>query len=168
MSSTPPSAACDPSRPIAALRIFFGVVFLSNGLSKFLPESFSKTPFGFLINSAGARGIIRSDAAHNGIPAYRALVQQVVLPNWDFFGPLLGASEVAAGMLLCIGLLTPVAAVFAALMSVHINFATYGHEWLFEYAVEWIPLLVLAALRAGRFYGLDARIARGRPSGILW
>ncbi|GAC1328709.1 MAG: hypothetical protein NVSMB17_04410 [Candidatus Dormibacteria bacterium] len=143
-------------------------MFLSNGLSKFLPDSFSSSPLGFLINSGGARGILKSDAAHNGIPAYRALVEQVILPNWGFFGPLLGVSEVTAGVLLCIGLLTPVAAGFAALMSVHINFATYGHEWLFEYAVEWVPLLVLAAIRAGRFHGLDARLARRRPSGFLW
>lgn len=161
-------AAPNLGRPVAALRIFFGLVFLSNGLVKFLPDGFSNTPLGFLINSPGARGIIRNDAAHNGIPAYRALVEHVVIPNWGFFGPLLGASEVIAGALLCVGLLTPVAALFAALMSAHINFATYGHEWLFEYAVEWVPLLVLAAIRAGRYHGLDARLARNRPVSFFW
>jgi uncharacterized membrane protein YphA (DoxX/SURF4 family) len=143
---------------MAALRIFFGLVYLTNGLSKFVP-AMAHTPFGFLIDSNGARGIIRADAHRNKVDLYRNLIDQVVLPNWAFFGPLVGATEVLVGLLLILGLLTPLAAILGALLSLHIQFATlFSNEWLFEYSVEWVPLLALAAFGAGRWYGLDGKL----------
>ncbi len=154
---------------MAALRIFFGVVYFTNGLSKFVP-GIAHTPIGFLIDSNGARGIIRADAHRNKVDIYRNLIEQVVLPNWSIFGPLVGATEVVVGTLLILGLLTPLAAILGALLSLHIQFATlFSNEWLFEYSVEWIPLLALAAFGAGRWYGLDARLAGpGRRRSLLF
>jgi hypothetical protein len=47
----------------------------------------------------------------------------------------------------------------------HINFANIHREdkWLWEAAVEWMPFLGLAFTRAGRFWGLDARLTRRFP-----
>jgi uncharacterized membrane protein YphA (DoxX/SURF4 family) len=143
---------------IAVLRVFFGIVFLSNGLAKFIP-SLAHTSIGFLIDSNGAKGILTFYAHHNQVGIYRSLVDQVILPNWGFFGPVEGLVEIAVGVLLVLGLFTVLAALVAALLQLHLQFASlFSNQWVFEYSVEWIPLLVLAAVGAGRWYGLDRRI----------
>ena len=147
---------------IFVLRIFFGLVYLTNGLAKFVP-GIAHTPYGFLIDFEGARGIITFDAHHNKVDSYRSLADQVLLPNWNVFGNLQGALEVLAGVLLIVGLAAAWAALLAALLSLHIQFAAlYNGEWLYTYAVEWIPLLCLAALRPGRWLGLDGAIVACR------
>ena len=35
--------------------------------------------------------------------------------------------------------------------------------WLYEYAVEWVPLLCLVFMRSGTVWGLDGVIARSNP-----
>ena len=81
--------------------------------------------------------------------------------QFERFG--IGAAETVIGVLLILGLLTPVAAIVAAMMVLHLQFATlWNDKWIYEYSLEWIPLLCVAAFRAGRWHGLDARIARTR------
>ena len=141
---------------LAVLRIFFGVVFLSNGLAKFFP-AIAHTPIGFLIDNAGAKGILVFYAHKNQVGLYRNLVDQVIVPNWALFGVAEAVVEVVIGLLLVLGLLTPLAGLIAALLQLHLQFASlFSNQWVFEYSVEWIPLLVLAAVRAGRWYGLDS------------
>ncbi len=148
---------------VAVLRIAFGLVFLSNGLAKLIP-GISHTPFGFLIDSAGARAIIAHDARSHPAQLYHDLVYNLVLPNWSLFGPLVGLTETLAGLLLVLGIASSAGAILAALLSLHIQFAAlFGGEWLFEYAVEWVPLLCLAFLASGRTWGLDARLAAANP-----
>jgi uncharacterized membrane protein YphA (DoxX/SURF4 family) len=145
---------------LAVLRIFFGVVFLTNGLAKFVP-GVAHTPVGFLIDSSGAKGILIFYAHRNQVGLYRSLVDHVIVPNWSVFGPVEGLVEVVVGLLLVLGLFTTVAALVAALLQLHLQFASlFSNQWVFEYSVEWIPLLVLAAVRAGRWYGLDRVRAR--------
>ena len=84
-------------RAIAVLRIFFGVVFLSNGLAKFVP-GIAHLPGGyFLIDSEGARSIIQHNASHHPVRLYHDLVFNLLVPNWALFGPLVGLAEVSAG-----------------------------------------------------------------------
>lgn len=142
---------------IAALRIWFGIVFLTNGLAKFAP-AIAKTPVGFLIDLPGAKGILTFYAHRNPVVPYRSLVDQVILPNWGFFGPLEGLVELAVGVLLILGLFATLAALIGALLQLHLQFASlWSNQWVFEYSVEWVPLLVLAAIHAGRWYGLDGQ-----------
>jgi uncharacterized membrane protein YphA (DoxX/SURF4 family) len=118
---------------------------------------------GFLIDSAGAKGILIFYAHRNQVGLYRSLVDQVIVPNWSVFGPVEGLVEVVVGLLLVLGLFTTVAALVAALLQLHLQFASlFSNQWVFEYSVEWIPLLVLAAVRAGRWYGLDHLRTRAR------
>ncbi|MEP6638424.1 MAG: DoxX family membrane protein [Chloroflexota bacterium] len=158
-------------RAIAALRIYFGVVYLHNGLAKILPavpNLWPNTPIGFVIQGVGdrsARSILEFEVIqqHHPIAPYRSLVENVVLPNFGLFAFGIGAAETLVGILLILGLLTPVAAVIAAGMALHLQFATlWNDKWIYEYSVEWVPLLCLAAFRAGRWHGLDARFAATR------
>jgi uncharacterized membrane protein YphA (DoxX/SURF4 family) len=156
---------------MAALRIFFGVVFLHNGLAKILPSVpglWPDTAVGFVINAQGGRSaesIMTYEVItrQHPIEPYRTFIEQVVLPNFGFFGFTIGLVETIVGLLLILGLLTPIAALVAAGMALHLQFVTlWNDKWIYEYAVEWIPLLCLAAFRAGRWHGLDSRIARTR------
>lgn len=152
-------------RAIAALRIWFGIVFLTNGLAKFIP-SIAKTPVGFLIDLNGAKGILIFYAHRNPVPPYRSLVDQLIAPNWSLFGPAEAVVEVVVGVLLIVGLFATLAALVGALLQLHLQFASlWSNQWVFEYSVEWVPLLVLAAIHAGRWFGLDSR--RPRASGWL-
>jgi uncharacterized membrane protein YphA (DoxX/SURF4 family) len=156
---------------MAVLRAFFGIVYLHNGLAKILPpipNLWPDSPIGFVINAEGPRSaesILRYEVLtqNHPIEPYRALVESVVLPNFGVFGPAVGVTETVVGILLILGLATPVAAIVAALMALHLQFATlWNDKWIYEYSVEWVPLLCIAVFRAGRWHGLDARFAATR------
>ncbi len=151
---------------IAVLRVFWGLVYFSNGLAKVVP-GLGHVPGGFfLIDAEGARKILSHEVAHHPVALYHDLVFNVILPNWSFFGPLVGLTEMAAGALLILGLAAPLGALLAAVLALHLWFATlFNGPWLFEYPVEWVTLLCLAFMRPGRFFGLDALLWR-RP-GVL-
>jgi len=149
-------------RAIAVLRVFFGLVYFTNGLAKLVP-GIAHLPGGyFLIDSDGARRIIEHNARHQPVPAYRDLVFNVFVPNWSVFGPLVGLAELTAGALLILGLATSLGALLAALLSLHVQFSDATGPWLYEYAVEWVPLLCLVFMRAGTAWGLDGVVARRR------
>lgn len=158
-------------RAIAALRVYFGIVYLHNGIAKLLPavpNLWPDTPIGFVINAEGnrsARSILEFEVVtqQHPIEPYRTLVETVVLPNFGPFVFAVGALETLVGILLIIGLLTPLAALVAAGMALHLQFATlWNDKWIYEYSLQWVPLLCLAAFRAGRWHGLDARFTGSR------
>lgn len=150
------------------MRIFFGIVFLSNGLAKLIP-GIAHPPGGyFLIDSGGARGIIMHNARQHPVGLYHDLVFKVFVPNWDVFGPLVGLTETAAGLLLVLGLASRVGALVAAGLSLHIQFSDATGPWLYEYAVEWVPLLCLIFMGSGATWGLDGRLGRGHPRWTRW
>lgn len=163
-------------RAIATVRIVFGLVFVSNGLAKFAPAGGSGSAFGFLIDAEGARSILEYEVLPGGaqemghpFAPYRFLVEQVILPNFGTFGALIGLAEAGFGLLLLLGLLTPIGALGAAGLQLHLHFMTlFNNKFLWEYPVYWVPLLGLALLRAGRWYGIDAKLARRRPRAWWW
>jgi uncharacterized membrane protein YphA (DoxX/SURF4 family) len=158
-------------RAMAALRIYFGIVYLHNGIAKLLPavpNLWPDTPIGFVIAATGDRSalsILQFEVVTQAHPIepYRALVEQVILPNFGPFVFGIGLAETVVGVLLILGLWTTAAAIGAALMALHLQFATlWNDKWIYEYSLEWLPLLCVAAFRAGRWHGLDARLAAGR------
>lgn len=152
-------------RAIAVLRIFFGVVYLSNGLVKLIPVSgLAHLPGGyFLIDKPGAQSIIQHNAAHNPIGVYHYLVFNVFLPNWSVFGTLLGVAETVTGLLLLFGFATWVGALLGTLLALNTQVADATGPWLFEYAVEWVPLLCLIFMRAGSTWGVDGAVGVENP-----
>jgi uncharacterized membrane protein YphA (DoxX/SURF4 family) len=148
---------------IGVMRIFFGIVFFTNGLAKFVP-GIAHLPGGyFLIDRQGARSIIEHNAAHHPVALYHDLVFKVFVPNWSLFGPLVGLSEMTAGLLLILGLASALGALLAAVLSLHIQFSDATGPWLYEYAVEWVPLLCLVFMRSGSVWGLDGVVGRSNP-----
>lgn len=156
---------------LAILRIVFGLIFLTNGLSKAF--GFTRLPVlpGFLIDFNGAKGIIQNNVQHHPIEPYKRLVQDVMVPHWTLFGSLVTLGELSVGGLLVLGAFTPLAALAGLLMIFHIYFSRWGAgngEFLWDYWNEFIPYLALALTSAGRFYGLDHLLAERYPALRRW
>jgi uncharacterized membrane protein YphA (DoxX/SURF4 family) len=177
--------AIDPllfARGMAAIRIFFGIILFANGLAKIEP-SLGRIDLGpyhaNLITRDGARGILNfevnerrvREGAPQGtqVPGLKPFVNDVVLANWGIFQWLVVLVELGAGGVLMLGLATRLGALvglgqqlFLALVYVSSN------RWMFEQPHEYVPLIVLAIVPAGRMWGLDARLVRESPALRRW
>ncbi len=151
------------ARAFAGLRIFVGLVFLSNALAKF--ADVAVYDWGFikfnLVTSGAAQSIATGAAKATYITPLASFYQGVVLPNWGFFGPFLAVTELAIGLGLLFGVATRLAAVGGLLLLTPIwlmILPTGGYLW--EYPAEDIlPLVLLAIVPAGRVAGLDRFLA---------
>jgi uncharacterized membrane protein YphA (DoxX/SURF4 family) len=171
VSAAAAPAPADPvglARGMAALRIFVGVILFANGLAKLL--SFREIEVGpyrsFLINRAEAHSILDYETNRRGgdgtdVPGLQALVNDVILPSYDVLQWLLTAVELGAGAALIVGLASRAAALVALGQQLFLQLVYLSSSrWMFEQPHEWVPLLILALVPAGRTWGLDARFAR--------
>jgi uncharacterized membrane protein YphA (DoxX/SURF4 family) len=149
---------------IAILRVGFGLVFLSNGLAKATGWD-GVHPFpGFLIDYDGAKGILQHDVQSHPVGPYKNFIDGVVLENYALFGVLLTVTEIFIGLTLVTGAFANLGALIGATFALHLNFANWDRDiWMWEYAVEWIPLIALALIGSGSYLGLDGRAARLLP-----
>jgi uncharacterized membrane protein YphA (DoxX/SURF4 family) len=158
---------------LAVLRIIFGLILFTNGLSKLTNGGLMHLhPLpGFLIDYNGAKGIIQANVQHHPIEPYKRFILDVVVPHWTLFGVLVTIGELSTGLALILGAFTPIMAIAAALMMFHIYFSTWGggdSYFVWDYWTEFIPYLALALASAGRYYGLDTAIARRVPALRRW
>lgn len=151
------------ARAFTALRIFTGLVWLSNGLAKLFDVG--KIDLGFfsgsLITKGAAHAIANGASETTGIAPLGAFYRDVVLANWGFFGVFLTIAELAIGVGLVLGLATRLAAVGGLLLigPIWVMLWTKG-GYLWEYPAEDLfPLVLLAIVPAGRTGGLDRRLA---------
>jgi thiosulfate dehydrogenase (quinone) large subunit len=150
------------ARGFAALRIFFGLVWLSNALAKvFEVSNVDWGVFSFnLIDRGIARGIATDAAARSEIAPLRAFYQDVVLPHWGFFGIFLTIAELAVGIGLLLGIATRLAAVGGLLLIIPIWLMLFHRGlYLWDYPLDLFPALLLAIVPAGRVAGLDRKLA---------
>ena len=167
---TPPTHTAPPliparmmARAFTALRIFTGLVWLSNALAKVVDKGLYD--FGFisfnLVTLGAARGIATNASGKTPIAPLGAFYRDVVLPNWGFFGAFLTVAELAIGLGLIFGVATRLAAVGGLLLltPIWVMLWTTG-AYLWEYPAEdLLPLILLAIVPAGRTGGLDRRLA---------
>ena len=157
-------------RGLAALRIFVGVIALSNGLAKLF--SFRAIEIGpysaTLVDRPEARGILESEAGRNDLPLLPSIVNDVVLPSYDVMQWLITFTELGTGALLLLGLLSRGAAliVFAQHFGLQLLYLSSG-RFAFEQPHEWVPPLILALVPAGLIWGLDGRLGRNRDR-VRW
>jgi uncharacterized membrane protein YphA (DoxX/SURF4 family) len=156
---------------LAALRIFFGVILFANGISKlFAFTDISIGPYSAnLIDRGLARSILENEAARTELPLIPWIANEVMLANWGLFQWLITFMELGVGALLIVGLATRLAAL-AGLGQQLFLAALYfsSNRWAFEQPHEYIPLVILAIVPAGRVWGLDARIVAMRPHLRRW
>lgn len=154
------------ARGLAVVRILMGFTILSNGLAKLF--GFHRVAFGplvaNLINRADARFILDVEVNKNAqhlLPLIGRITNDVLLPNFGFFGWALMIVEITAGVLLMAGLLPRIGAL-VALGPVIFLFLVYlsADRWLPEQLLELVPLVVLAVVPSGYAWGLDQRLDR--------
>ena len=161
------------ARGLAALRIFVGAIFFANGLAKLFGfHAIRLGPYAAnLINRDDTRFIldyeVNRNPANGGpgteLPLLGNLVNDFLLPNFGFFGWLVTAVELGVGALLLVGLASRAAALVGLGQQLFLALVYFSSDrWLFEQPHEYVPLLILALVPAGRTWGLDARTVRKR------
>lgn len=164
-------------RGLAVIRVFFGLILFANGIAKVF--EFTRVAVGQwwitnLIDRPGAQSILNSLANKDRpgttmLPGLRWVANELILDNWEWFQWVLTATELGVGAFLILGL----ASRGAALVGFGFQFflALYylpTNKWTFEQPHEYVPLLVLALVPAGRVWGLDALLLRRRPALRRW
>jgi uncharacterized membrane protein YphA (DoxX/SURF4 family) len=121
-----------------------------------------------LYRPAGYAGLINYYIRSGHAPAAWKAVMALAAAHASTAAPLQAITEISLGVLLVLGLFTrPVA---------FVAFAYLGSLWMSEWGTAWIwellvPVLVSLALcigSAGRTWGVDALLARSRPSSLWW
>jgi uncharacterized membrane protein YphA (DoxX/SURF4 family) len=170
------------AKGMAVIRIFFGIILLANGLAKLEP-ALGRIDIGpyhaNLITRDGARGILNfeinerriREGAPQGtqVPGLKPFVNNVVLANWALFQWVVVLVEVGAGLLLVLGLATRGAALVDLGQQLFLALVYFSsNRWMFEQPHEYVPLIVLAIVPAGRMWGLDARLVWDNPAFRRW
>ena len=170
------------AKGMAALRIFFGIILFANGLAK-LDSDLGRVDIGWyhanLITQDGARRIlgfevndrqIREGAPRGTqVPGVSWMTNEVILEHWDTFKWLVTLTEVLIGALLILGLTTRLAALIGLLFQLFLAAVYFSsNRWMFEQPHEYVPLIILALVPAGRMWGLDRLIVRRNPALTRW
>jgi uncharacterized membrane protein YphA (DoxX/SURF4 family) len=121
-----------------------------------------------LYTPAGYAGLINYYIAHDHAPSVWKAVMAQAAAHASIAAPLQGFTEISVGVLLLLGLFTRPAAfvAFAFLGSLWIS--ELGTSWIWELLVSVLASLALAVGGAGRAWGVDAFLARRRPSSLWW
>jgi uncharacterized membrane protein YphA (DoxX/SURF4 family) len=121
-----------------------------------------------LYTPAGYAGLIKHyiEASHS--PAAWKAVMGAAANHAAIAAPMQAMTEISLGILLVIGLLTRPAAFVAFLYLGSLWVSEWGTAWIWELLVPVLASLGLAVGRAGRAWGIDALLARRRPSSPWW
>lgn len=163
-------------RGLAALRIFVGIIFFANGLAKLTGQRAISIGWyrGFLIVRDEARNILRFEVNERNetgtlVPYLKDIVNDVILPNWGIFQWLVTFTEIGVGLLLIVGLATRGAALIGLLFQLFLALVyASSNRWMFEQPHEYVPLIILAIVPAGRYWGFDGWLLRDRISLRRW
>jgi uncharacterized membrane protein YphA (DoxX/SURF4 family) len=154
------------ARALAAIRIFFGLILFSNGLAKLLAfNAVSIGPYrASLIDRPEARGILDFEVNRRGggtdLPLLKTIVNNVMLAHWGLFEWVTTAIELGAGLALILGIASRGAALAALGQQLFLQLVYFSSgRFMWEQPHEWVPLVILAIVPAGRVWGFDARLA---------
>jgi uncharacterized membrane protein YphA (DoxX/SURF4 family) len=117
---------------------------------------------------AGYAGVINSYIKSSHSPAVWKWVMGLMASHAAMVAPLQAGMEISLGILLVIGLLTRPVAFVAFLFLASLWVSELGTSWIWELLVPVVASLGLAVGRAGRAWGIDALLARRRPSSPWW
>jgi uncharacterized membrane protein YphA (DoxX/SURF4 family) len=121
-----------------------------------------------LYTPAGYAGLINYYIKQGHSPAAWKAVMGTAASHAAMAAPMQAATEILLGVLLVIGLLTRPVAFVAFLYLGSLWVSEWGTAWIWELLVPVLASLALAVGRAGRTWGVDAWLARRRPSSPWW
>jgi len=141
-----------PGLSVGLLRIMFGILWLDAALQK--------APW--VINPQGQRfgwlsNWIWQEMQYPTLGVYKTFLENVVWPNFTFFGYMSFVVEMALGLSLLLGVCTVLSGLGGALWQCNIALGSYSvpGEWYWIWPLLIAPHLVFALSRAGRSVGLD-------------
>jgi uncharacterized membrane protein YphA (DoxX/SURF4 family) len=121
-----------------------------------------------LYSPAGYSGLINYYVQKGHSPAAWKAVMALAASHAHMAAPMQAGTEISLGILLIIGLLIRPAAFVAFLFLGSLWVSEWGTAWIWELLVPVLASLALAVGRAGRTWGIDALLARRRPSSPWW
>jgi uncharacterized membrane protein YphA (DoxX/SURF4 family) len=144
---------------LAIVRVTIGAMFVSVFF-----ENLRKG----LYTPAGYAGLINYYIKQSHSPAVWKAVMGIAASHAAMAAPLQAVTEISLGVLLLIGLLTRPAAFVAFLYLGSLWVSEWGTAWIWELLVPLLAALAVAVGRGGRSWGIDALLARHRPSALWW
>ena len=121
-----------------------------------------------LYTPGGYAGLINFYIQHDHAPAVWKSVMALAASHASMAAPLQGCTEISLGVLLLLGLFTRPAALVAFAFLGSLWISELGTAWIWELLVSVLASLALAVGSAGRTWGVDAFLARRRPSSLWW
>src|SRR5215471_13006324 len=121
-----------------------------------------------LYTPGGYAGLINYYIKNSHSPAIWKSVMGLAASHAAMAAPMQAVTEISLGIVLVIGLLTRPAAFVAFLYLGSLWVSEWGTAWIWELLVPVLASLGLAVGRAGLTMGIDARLARRRPSSPWW
>ena len=121
-----------------------------------------------LYTPAGYAGLINNYIKASHSPGAWKAVMGLMASHAAMAAPMQAMAEISLGVLLVIGLLTRPVAFVAFLYLASLWISEWGTSWIWELLVPVLASFSLAVGRAGRTWGLDALLARRRPSAPWW
>jgi uncharacterized membrane protein YphA (DoxX/SURF4 family) len=121
-----------------------------------------------LYTPGGYAGLINFYIQHDHAPAVWKSVMALAASHASLAAPLQGCTEISLGVLLLLGLFTRPAALVAFAFLGSLWISELGTAWIWELLVSVLASLALSVGSAGRTWGVDAFLARRRPSSLWW
>jgi len=121
-----------------------------------------------LYTASGYAGLINYYIKASHSPHVWKAVMALAASHAAMAAPLQAITEIGLGILLVIGLLTRPAALIAFLYLGSLWVSEWGTAWIWELLVPVMASLALVVGRAGRAWGVDALLARRKPSSPWW
>jgi uncharacterized membrane protein YphA (DoxX/SURF4 family) len=121
-----------------------------------------------LYTTAGYTNLINYYIKASHSPAAWKAIMGLAASHAAMAAPMQAMTEISLGILLVLGLLTRPAAFVAFLFLGSLWISEWGTAWIWELLVPMLASLALAVGRAGRAWGVDALLARRRPSSPWW
>jgi uncharacterized membrane protein YphA (DoxX/SURF4 family) len=144
---------------LALVRLTIGALFVSTFFENLGKGLYTAGGYSSLINHY-------IQASHS--PAVWKSVMGLAASHAAIAAPLQALTEISLGVLLVIGLLTRPVAFVAFLFLGSLWVSEWGTAWIWELLVPVLASLGLAVGRAGRAWGIDARLAQRWPSSPWW
>jgi uncharacterized membrane protein YphA (DoxX/SURF4 family) len=153
-----------PEQPYA--RIGLAIVRLTIG-AMFVWVFFENLGKG-LYTPRGYAGLINYYVQHDHAPAVWKAIIATAASHSAIAAPLQGMTEISLGVLLVLGLLTRPAGLVACGFLASLWISEWGTSWIWELLVPTLASLAISVGAAGRTWGVDAFLARRRPSALWW